>query len=243
MSDEVKGKPMIMAVSAFLAVISIIEIVIGSIVFVFVLNVNIGAFWAGAWGLLTAISGFVASNRPTAMCFTVMASISVCVALTGMILDGIGAGFFTILTSCAQFVTPKVSGVGYNINYYGSLDQTDQSSALLCAYQDLLQGLTVSGSNCYCAYAGGCNGISNTYCTNLGYTALSLTATTSDSGYSCYYPFRLNYPSNWDCGDMMGSTNSYYVQMLSASTAMCALLVIASFILSIVGCMGVCGKA
>ena len=58
--------------------------------------------------------------------------------------------------------------------------------------------------------------------------------------YVCYTPFRLNFPSQYNCGDMMGGPAVHYVQMLSGSAGLCGLITVISLVLAILGCCGIC---
>lgn len=222
---NVNGKESIMVVSFLLLLVSSAEIILGSLCYVFVLNVNVGAFWAGAWGFITACTGLAASNKGVAQCAIVLASICACVGVVGTVIDAAAAGFFTILTTCVQ-------GNKGDANIYGSQSTNDVSAAGVCALKNTNLLTSITNSYCYCVYNGDCNGISNNQCT-------SVTATNGNK-YSCYDPFHLNFPSQYNCGDMMGGPAVHYVQMLSGSAGLCGLITLFSFLLAIQGCLGVC---
>lgn len=231
MSDnDVNGKEFIAVVSFLLLIVSSAEIILGSLCFVFVLNVNVGAFWAGAWGFITACAGLAASsNKGIVLCAIILASICACVGVVGTVIDAAAAGFFTMLTTCVQGNNAVLSSLS-NVNTYGSLAKNDVIAALACAE---VPNTGYSASSCYCVYNGGCNGVSNTYCQ-------SLVAPSND--YACYNPFRLNFPSQYNCGDMMSGPAVHYVQMLSGSAGLCGLITLFSFILAILGCCGICNE-
>lgn len=228
---NVYGKEYIIALSLLLLVLSSAEIILGSLIYVFVLNIQAGAYWAGIVGFVTACIGLMPNNKCMVQFFIVMASISACIGIVGVVIDGGSAGFFSYgLTTCAQQDRVNIlSGV----KYYGSFDTNDKAASLQCAVRSIAS-TTVVASYCYCVrQVDTCDGFYNTYC-NL------ITEPISQKKYGCYDPLRLNFPSQYNCGDMMSGPAVHYVQMLSGSGGLCGLIFLVSFILSILGCCGVC---
>ena len=155
-----------------------------------------------------------------------MASLSACVGIVGVIIDGGSAGFFSYgLTTCVQ---KKGADLLSGTQIYGSQNDDDRDASLQCAVRSI-GSTTVQPSNCYCVHQfDTCNGFYNTYCNQI-------TLLGTDKKYSCYDPMRLNFPSQYNCGDMMGGSSVHYVQMLSGSGGLCGLIFLVSFILSILG--------
>lgn len=126
---------------------SIAEACIGTLVFKFVVNYALGAWWISILAFFAGFCAIGTRNRGWVTAACVLASVSVGVSLIGSIIDIIAASILVNLSAC-------VSKNDYNVRqYYGN--SQDYSRADACI---LLDGPSYVVGGCYCVTTDG------TYC-------------------------------------------------------------------------------
>lgn len=113
--------------------LGVAEIIIGTIVYTFTSNLNIGAWYVGVFAVITGIIGFFAKfNRALIGVYPVMCFLTATVAFIGTLVDGLSYAFVGYLKACGN----------NGVDYWGD-------SAY---YADVLESceLPKSTRDCYC---------------------------------------------------------------------------------------------
>eukprot|EP00428_Durinskia_dybowskii_P065717 CAMPEP_0170375660 /NCGR_PEP_ID=MMETSP0117_2-20130122/11276_1 /TAXON_ID=400756 /ORGANISM="Durinskia baltica, Strain CSIRO CS-38" /LENGTH=223 /DNA_ID=CAMNT_0010630743 /DNA_START=102 /DNA_END=773 /DNA_ORIENTATION=- len=87
---------------------------------------NVGAWWAGSFAVITAMSAVVSNNRCAVVAGCVFACISIALLVVGLILDGIVFATVSDFSTCYDKDTTS---------FYGSDSAQDEAYAFSCANQ------------------------------------------------------------------------------------------------------------
>lgn len=239
---NINGKFLIRLFSILVILVSLTEIVVGCIAFVFIQNVRLGAWWVGILPFIAGCCGANCANKGVLKLCIALASIGIVPAVVGTILDAISAYFFTMLDTC--YSTKKN-------HFYGHEGKNFIKAAQSCAIDNkdaeyISPNSTFASSTslnyCDCVTENG--GCDSGPLASLNVNFLFQGCKTIDKigeGFSCYKPYHLS--SKYEnCSDMFGDFKAYYVELLSATAALAAALVVLQLILSILGCIGLTAR-
>lgn len=119
----------IRVLGVFFVILSVVEFILGLVVFNSLQNVRYGSWWTGILAFHGGICAITMKSRGWVTALTVLASLTAMISIVGAVLDGRGAMEFNGLVACTT-VNPKTGNFQRygNRNYYSTSDRCFETS-------------------------------------------------------------------------------------------------------------------